>query len=118
MTKPVIVNETPVNMVQVKEELNKIKKRDKELNFRAIRTEEYLNQLVELDAKNAQELYSKIEALNVPRLRDIHIHKIIDIIPATLESLKVVLQGYTLTVNNENLKKIINVVNEYVKNKT
>lgn len=117
MVKPEILDEMPINMVQVNEELSKIKKRDKELNFRASRTEEYLKQLVKLDSKKASELYSKLESLNIPRLKDIHIHKIIDIMPTTLESLKVVLQGYTLTVNNENLKKIVNVVNEYAEKK-
>ncbi|NQV08501.1 hypothetical protein HQ529_01465 [Candidatus Woesearchaeota archaeon] len=117
MAKPLIVDESPMNMAQVKDELVRIRKRDKGLNFRATRTEEYLKEMVSLDGKKAEELYSKLEGLNVPRLRDVHIHKIIDILPTNLENLKVVLQGYTLTVNNENLKKIVNVVNGYVEKK-
>ena len=69
-----IMSETPVTMAKLSEELEKIKKRDKELNFRAAKTEEYLNQFVK--AKKADELVEKINKLNIPRLREQQITKI------------------------------------------
>jgi len=36
------ISEKPISISELKQELEKIKKRDKELNFRAARTEEYL----------------------------------------------------------------------------
>ena len=110
-----IISETPVNMHQLKKELEKIKKRDKELNFRAARTEEYLNQIAAL--KNADELFEKLVKLNIPRLKEQHIHKIIDITPATVNELKTVLQSYTITVNNESMKKIVDIINEFLEKK-
>jgi len=107
-----ILNEIPMSMAQLKEELERIKKRDKELNFRAAKTEEYLNQVVSL--KNSEELFKKLTALNVPRLKEQHMHKIIDVLPTTVDDLKIVLQGYTLTVNNQNLKKIVDTLNEFL----
>ena len=112
MVEKNIINETPISMYELKKELEKIKKRDKELNFRAAKTEEYLQQITTL--KKSGELYEKMVKLNIPRLRDQHIKKIIDILPATVKDLKVVLQGYTLTINNENAKKIIDVVNKFI----
>jgi len=112
MVEKNIINETPISMHELKKELEKIKKRDKELNFRAAKTEEYLQQITTL--KKSGELYKKIVKLNIPRLRDQHIKKIIDILPATVKDLKVVLQGYTLTINNENAKKIVDVVNKFI----
>ena len=62
-----IVSETPINMHQLKNELEKIKKRDKELNFRANKTEEYLHQVLadvketDLFEKNAEAEYSKAQ---------------------------------------------------------
>ena len=53
-----ILSETPVSAYQLKEELEKIKKRDKELNFRAAKTEEHLNILG--IPKNLDELHEKI----------------------------------------------------------
>ncbi|MBW2980741.1 hypothetical protein KY360_04975 [Candidatus Woesearchaeota archaeon] len=107
-----ILNEIPVSMAQLKEELERIKKRDKELNFRAAKTEDYLNQVVTL--KNSEELFKKLTALNIPRLKEQHVHKIIDVLPTTVDDLKVVLQGYTLTVNNPNLKKIVETIEGFL----
>ena len=107
-----ILEETPMSMAQLKEELGRIKKRDKELNFRATKTEDYLNQVVTI--KDADALFKKLVGLNVPRLKEQHICKIIDVLPKTADDLKVVLQGYTLTVNNANLKKIVDAINEFL----
>ena len=115
MSKPQIISETPLALSELKEEITAIKKRDKELGFRAVKTEEYLQTFGKLDTSKAKELYKKIDNLKIPRLRDLHLVKIIDVMPKTLEDLKVVLQGYTLTINNTNLKKIVDVINETVK---
>ena len=47
MTKPKILSEEPMAMVDIKQQLAAIKKKDKELNFRANKTEEYLGQFVD-----------------------------------------------------------------------
>ena len=72
--KPKIVNETPITMVEIKEELMKIKKRDNELNFRAQKTEEFLNLFVKLKPDKEKEIRKKIEELEVPRLKPEHIN--------------------------------------------
>ncbi|MEK6942465.1 MAG: hypothetical protein AABX00_00170 [Nanoarchaeota archaeon] len=110
-----IVSETPINMHQLKNELEKIKKRDKELNFRANKTEEYLHQVL-ADVKET-DLFEKMQKLNIPRLKDQHIHKIIDLAPTTINELKVILQGYTITVSNDSMKKIVETVNEFLEKK-
>lgn len=110
-----IVSEAPISIYNLKKELDKIRKRDNELNFRANKTEEYLAQITEL--KNAEELFDKILKLNIPRLKEQHIHKILDIMPTTLNELKVVLQGYTITLNNESMKKIVDTINEFLEKK-
>ncbi|HLC61703.1 MAG TPA: hypothetical protein VJI52_01665 [Candidatus Nanoarchaeia archaeon] len=108
-----IVSETPMNMYQLKKELEKIRKRDSELNFRANRTEEYLQQVLTL--KNTDELFDKIMKLNIPRLKEQHVHKIIDIAPTTMNELKVILQSYTITVNNDAMKKIVDTLTDFLK---
>lgn len=110
-----VISETPINIYQLKKELERIKKRDNELNFRANRTEEYLQQIAAF--KNSDELFEKIAKLNIPRLKEQHIHKIIDIAPITVNELKAVLQGYTITVNNESMKKIVDAINEFLEKK-
>lgn len=110
-----ILSETPINIYYLKKELERIRKRDKELNFRANRTEEYLSQIAA--HKNADELFDKLMKLNIPRLKEQHIHKIIDVIPATVNDLKATLQGYTITINNESMKKIVDTINGFLEEK-
>lgn len=113
MANPKIINETPIPMAQVKEELERIKTRDNELNFRANKTQEYLDQFVSINTKTAEEITKKISKLAVPRLKENHIYKIIDIMPQTVNELKIILQGYSITVSAENMKKIMDVIEEY-----
>lgn len=109
MSKPEILEEIPINMAELSKELEAIKKRDKELNFRAGKTEDYLQQ-IGIDEKKSQELLGQLEKLKIPRLKDIHITKIVDLMPDDPEAVKTILSGYTLTVSQENLKKIANTV--------
>lgn len=110
-----IVSEVPITMAEMKEEIDKVKSRDKDLNTRSTKTMEYISHFKVPKLKESKEMYAKIEKLGIPRLKDQHINKIIDLMPKTVDELKVILQGYTLTVNNENLKKIVDIVNEYSK---
>lgn len=115
MTDAEIIEKTSINLVEVKQELETIKKRDEELDIRGNKAEEYVLAFTQLSKKNAEELCKDIEKLNVPRLKDQHINKIIDIMPMNEAHLKMVLQGFTLTVNQENIKKINSVVQKYKK---
>ena len=107
-----IISELPMNMYQLKKELEKIKKRDGDLNFRANRTEEYLHQVTPL--KDADKLFDELMKLAIPRLKEQQVHKIIDICPTTLNDLKVILQAYTITVSNDGMKKIVDTINEFL----
>jgi DNA-directed RNA polymerase subunit F len=112
MTKPEIINETPITMANMSVEIEKIKKRDNELNFRATKTEEYLQQFEFPSEKKIEEMKKKIESLNIPRLKDIHITKMLDLMPKTVEEMKGILSSYTLTVTQDNIKKILSAMNE------
>ena len=112
--KPQILSETPLSMSELKEELDKTIKKG-EPNMRVTKTHEYLEQFSLLSKKDADELKSKIDDLKIPRLKEEQIIKIIDILPETIDELKVVLQSYTLTVTQENMKKIIEKIKEYKK---
>jgi len=108
-----VISQTPMNASQLKKEMGSIKKRDTDIGFRAQKTVDYLDSIDVLDEKKADELYKKLEALAVPRLRDVHFHKIIDIMPRSSNEVKTVLQGYNVTVSAESCKKIADVVAEF-----
>ena len=110
-----IINKEPLSLTEVKSALDKVKKRDEELNFRSNKTLEFIKTLHTLSKKDFKDLYEKIDALQIPRLKDLHIKKIIDLMPINVDDLKMILSGYTITVNNENMKKIVDAVSEYRK---
>lgn len=110
--RPEIIKETPVTLAEAKGDLTRIKKRDGELTFRGNKTEEYLEQFAAVEEKKAKEIYKKIEALEIPRLKEAHICKMIDIMPTTVNELKAILQGQPVTIKEENLKKIVEALSE------
>ena len=114
MAKPEIVKEQPLHLVEMKEKLEEIKKRDKELGYRSTKTEEYLNQFVSLSLKKAEELKSKLEGLKITRLKEEFTVKIIDTLPTTIDDLKTLLQGYVVSMNQEDMKKVVDIVNQFV----
>ncbi|MBI2549049.1 hypothetical protein HYW21_06900 [Candidatus Woesearchaeota archaeon] len=117
MVQPTILTEVALTMGEVKQQVQAIKKRDKDLNLRTQKTEDYLKLFAHLDQKKEEELKKKLVELNIPRLRDSHIVKIVDILPETVDDLKVILSAYPLTINNDNMKKIVSVVKEVVPGK-
>jgi DNA-directed RNA polymerase subunit F len=113
MSKPKVISEAPISMVEVKEEVKRIRKRDTEPSFRVTKVEEYLNNFVTISSKQEKELTEKIEKLSIPRLKEEHIKKLIDVMPTTLDQMKVIIQGYVITVNQDNMKKLVTVFKEY-----
>jgi DNA-directed RNA polymerase subunit F len=112
---PEIVEKTPMSLVDVREELAKIRKRDTELDIRGTKTEEYAKSSTSLTKKEAEELFQKIEKLAIPRFKEVYIQKIIDMLPTTVNQLKTVLQGYSVSVSAENMKKIVEIASEFKK---
>ena len=72
-----IIEEKPISMAELKEELKDIKKRDAELSFRTAKVSEQIEVLKILKPKDAEDIFEKVQKLNIPRLKDVHIYKII-----------------------------------------
>lgn len=112
MSKPEILEKAPMNLVEVKSSLEKIRKAnpDVELNFRAQKTEEYAQDFAKITLKKSEELFSQLQALEIPRLKEQHLHKLIDLMPGSDRQVKVILTGYHLTITAENAKKIAETI--------
>lgn len=106
-----VTNERPVSIHEIKSHVDAMKKRDKELNFRAKKVEEYLGSLARI--KKATEFRKDMEDLDISRLREKSIVHIMNICPKDLDSLKSILSSENLTLKEEDLKKILDVVNKY-----
>ncbi len=117
MSKPEILEKTPTNIVEVKAALEKIKEKEPELNFRAAKTEEYAQDFAKISLKQSRELLAKLQALEIPRIRDAHFHKLIDIMPVSDKHVKIVLASYNVTPTAENCKKLAETIAEYAPKK-
>lgn len=109
MAEFTIIEETPVTLSEIKDQLKGIEKEGK-LSFRGEKTKNYVENFDLLDSKEMKKFSEEISNLNIPRLRDRHIVKILDIMPKDLDSLKILLSGETLTISSEDMKKILDVI--------
>ena len=107
-----VLNEAPIGMSELKAELAHIKERDGELNFRGQKTAEYLSYFIEYDSKVIAKLGETITKLEIPRLKPEHLVKLLDLLPRSADEVKMVLQGYNLTITKENLGKIAEAITE------
>lgn len=111
----------PIGLQEVSEEIKKIIKRDEEQglekNFRLNKTTEYLKDFLTLTKKQMQDLRKEIEDLQIPRLKEEHIFKIIDTLPQTQEEVSLLFAGQTITISQDNVKKIAEITKKYTKNK-
>ena len=105
-----------MNVVEVKASLEKIKEKT-DLNFRAQKAEEYAQDFAKISLKDAKELYEKLKGLEIPRLREQHMHKLIDIMPVSDKHVKIILASYNMTPTAENCKKIADLIVEYAPKK-
>lgn len=105
------ISETPITLVKLKDELERIEKRDKTLSARSVRVKEYLDIFVQMDTKKTEELINKLKELSLLRLKDRHIVKIVDLLPKDVEKLKMILAGESSTLKTEDLQKVVDVIN-------
>lgn len=110
MSAPQIIEEVTITAVDLRAGLEAIQERDEELSFRAGKTVDHLNHLQLVDVEKKDALVAALEELGVPRLKTLHIHKIIDLSPQNIKELNVILSGYTLTVNKEYQQKIMDAL--------
>lgn len=112
-----IISEKEIPLIEVKSALEHAEKRDTELSFRAKKTLEYLHECELLTPADSKTLRDAITALNIPRLREAQISKIVDLLPKTEQEVKVILQGYTISLTKEQLGKIVKCVADVVPKK-
>ncbi|MAG20108.1 hypothetical protein CL618_01615 [archaeon] len=105
-----IIEENPIEMLKVKQILSK----KKELSEREGKVKEYIDVFGKLDVKKSAELRKKLNSLEISRLKDRHITKIIDLLPEDVDDLKVLMAGEPLSLKQEDIKKIVDVVKKFV----
>ena len=107
-----LLNEKPMSMAEMKQKIAAVEKRDGTLNFRATRVKDYVEQFAAIKPEEAVKIRERMANLDIPRLRDRHITKIIDVNPKDVNSLKIVFAGEALTLKPEEFEKIFGALKE------
>ncbi len=115
MVSPQFLEQKPLALADIKKTLTAIEQRDSELNFPSTRVKEYTELFVEFSAAKKEELHKKLSGLQLTRLKEEHLTKIIDFLPKTVNDLKIVLQAYPLSLPKKDQESIVNTVNEFLK---
>ena len=115
MPTPQFVEEKPVSLTEVQDLLEKIQKRDIELNYLSNKLKEYLSSFEIATLKQKEELSKKLKGLELTRLKEEHLVKIIDFLPQSEKELKIVLQAYPLSMSKKDMDSIVEVVKGVVK---
>ena len=115
MVNPIIQEEKPLALADVKAILEAAEKRDQTLNFLSNKAKAYVETFIPLTASKKAELYKKLTGLNLIRLKEEHLCKIIDFLPKDTNELKIVLQAYPLNLPKKDQDSIIEVVAGFVK---
>ncbi len=107
MTNPTIVQEEVLCLIDVKDAVKAMEKRDGELGLLSQKTKEYLDAFVSLKKADKKKLLEGLQGLNLTRLKHEHYMKIIDFLPSSDEELKNVLQAYPLTLPKKDKEAIL-----------
>ena len=102
-----IINEAPLTLVELKDRIDGIKKKTKELNFRANKTNDYLGLFAKDKLEKIMKIKKKLQELDIVRIKDKQISKIIDFMPVDTEQLKVIFSTENVSLKQEDLQKIL-----------
>lgn len=112
MVKPQLIQEQPVTLSEVKEELGRVKERDGQLGFRAAKCDEYLQEFSVLTHAKARALRKKLEELEISRMKAEYVTMIVDLLPKTADEAKMLFQGGTVSLTRKDLERIAEAVQQ------
>ncbi len=99
----------PVPIAVVKELLGKLSERNHEQKLAF----EYASKFAKLDAEQARALIEELKNANIPRFKDKHIVKLVDIMPKTADEIKAIFAKEELALSKEDIQKILDILAKY-----
>lgn len=76
---------------------------------------EHAKKFSKIKIEKARELFKELKGLDLRRLKDKEIVKIIDILPKNIDELKSLFAGSSIPLKKEEVEKIFEIVKKYVK---
>ncbi|MEM1577686.1 MAG: DNA-directed RNA polymerase subunit F [Candidatus Pacearchaeota archaeon] len=105
-----IIKKTPLSIPELEEFIKDVKEENKKIES----IKEYIKKFAKLNFEDAKKLRQELKELNIPKLGEEQIVKIIDILPEDSDDLRKIFFG-TSTLNQDEIQKILEVVKKYKK---
>jgi DNA-directed RNA polymerase subunit F len=86
---------------------------DRELTYREEKTLEYLKKFVKLSKENFIKAKEELIALEIPRLEEVHINKILDLMPVNGTQIRAIVGSSGTVLVDENISKILSILDKY-----
>ncbi|MBN2603854.1 MAG: DNA-directed RNA polymerase subunit F [Candidatus Thermoplasmatota archaeon] len=104
-------NVTPVSLAEVKNILKKLSKERKELLYEQRIALEHAQKFSKLPLKKTQDLIKDLKKLEI--IDDLYAYKIADLLPTSVGDVKTIFAKSRITLSENNIKKILEIVNKY-----
>ncbi|HIH10569.1 TPA: hypothetical protein HA241_00080 [Candidatus Woesearchaeota archaeon] len=114
MVSPKFIEQKPVPLSDVHEIIKHIEKRDQQLGHTTTKVKEYVDLFTPLSSEKKEQLLKKLAGLDVTRLKEEHITKILDFLPQTPNDVKIIFQGYNVSLAKKDQESIAATVKEIV----
>lgn len=101
----------PVTLAEVKIILKNLSKDREELLYEQKIALEHVQKFSKLSLKKTEEMIKELSKLDF--LREIHVYKIVDILPSNEEDVKSILAKERITVGDKEIKNILEIVEKY-----
>ena len=108
-----ILSKVEVSGSEVLDSINTQEKDAEELTYREEKVQEYLKKNIKLSLDDFKKVKEEIEKLEIPRLEEMHIIKIIDLMPRNGTELRSVVSNSGVILVDENSAKILDVLKPY-----
>jgi DNA-directed RNA polymerase subunit F len=107
-----IISKEPVSGTEVLDIINE-KGKNRELTYREEKVKEYLEKRVKLDSKKFNEAKKELEELEIPRISEAHIIKILEIMPKNGVEIRSIVSHSGTIIVDESTEKILAVLKKY-----
>lgn len=107
-----ILSQEAVSQSEVSEVIKKIAK-DRELTYREEKVNDFLKKSTVLKKKDFETAKKELEELQIPRIEDSHIIKVLDLMPKNGTELRSIISHGGMVLVDENITKILDVLKKY-----
>lgn len=107
-----VISQKPIHSSHVLDQISK-RADSRELTYREEKVMEYLNDFNKLSVKDTISMYEELKKLDIVRLEDVHLIKIMEIMPSSGTELRTIVSHGGVVVVDETVNQILDIVKKY-----